>query len=53
MENLIISVHAILPMFLVMALGYGARCLGWIRPGGDLEHQQDRLPYLSAVPAVL
>lgn len=31
MENLIISVHAILPMFLVMALGYGARCLGWIR----------------------
>ena len=30
MENLIISVHAILPMFLVMALGYGARCLGWI-----------------------
>ena len=25
MENLIISVHAILPMFLVMALGYGAR----------------------------
>ena len=23
MENLIISVHAILPMFLVMALGYG------------------------------
>ena len=31
MENLIISVNAILPMFLVMALGYGARCLGWIR----------------------
>ena len=30
MENFIISVHAILPMFLVMALGYGARCLGWI-----------------------
>lgn len=30
MKNLIISVHAILPMFLVMALGYGARCLGWI-----------------------
>ena len=43
MENLIISVHAILPMFLVMALGYGARCLGWIRREENLEHQQDRL----------
>ena len=30
MENFVISVNAILPMFLVMALGYGARCLGWI-----------------------
>ena len=30
MDNFIISVNAILPMFLVMALGYGARCLGWI-----------------------
>ena len=29
-ENFVISVNAILPMFLVMALGYGARCLGWI-----------------------
>ena len=30
MENFVISANAILPMFLVMALGYGARCLGWI-----------------------
>ena len=30
MENFVISVNAILPMFLMMALGYGARCLGWI-----------------------
>ena len=27
MENFVISVNAILPMFLVMALGYGARLL--------------------------
>lgn len=31
MENLMISANAVLPMCLVMALGYGTRCLGWIR----------------------
>ena len=31
MENFVISANAILPMFLVMALGYGTRRLGWIR----------------------
>ena len=31
MENLVISVNAILPMFFVMALGYLARYLGWIQ----------------------
>ena len=31
MENLMISANAVLPMCLVMALGYGTRRLGWIR----------------------
>ena len=31
MENLMISADAVLPMCLVMALGYGTRRLGWIR----------------------
>lgn len=31
MENLIISANAVLPMCLVMALGYGTRRLGWLR----------------------
>ena len=31
MENLMISATAVLPMCLVMALGYGTRRLGWIR----------------------
>ena len=31
MENLMISVNAVLPMCLVMALGYGTRRLGWLR----------------------
>lgn len=31
MENLMISANAVLPMCLVMALGYGARRLGWLR----------------------
>lgn len=53
MENLIISVHAILPMFLVMALGYGARCLGWIRREEILNINRIALPHLSAVPAIL
>lgn len=30
MGDFVISVNAILPMFFVMALGYGARALGWI-----------------------
>lgn len=31
MENLMISANAVLPMCLIMALGYGTRRLGWIR----------------------
>ena len=31
MENLMISANAVLPMCLVMALGYGTRRLGWLR----------------------
>ena len=31
MENLMISADAVLPMCLIMALGYGTRRLGWIR----------------------
>lgn len=31
MENLMISATAVLPMCLVMALGYGTRRLGWLR----------------------
>ena len=31
MENLMISANAVLPMSLVMALGYGTRRLGWLR----------------------
>ncbi len=31
MENLMISAKAVLPMCLVMALGYGTRRLGWLR----------------------
>ena len=31
MENLMISANAVLPMCLVMAIGYGTRRLGWIR----------------------
>lgn len=31
MENLMISANAVLPMCLVMALGYGMRRLGWLR----------------------
>lgn len=31
MESLMISANAVLPMCLVMALGYGTRRLGWIR----------------------
>lgn len=31
MENLVISANAVLPMCLVMALGYGTRRLGWLR----------------------
>ena len=31
MENLMISANAVLPMCLVMALGYGTRRLGWVR----------------------
>lgn len=31
MENLMISANAVLPMCLVMAIGYGTRRLGWLR----------------------
>ena len=31
MENLMVSANAVLPMCLVMALGYGTRRLGWLR----------------------
>ena len=31
MENVMISANAVLPMCLVMALGYGTRRLGWLR----------------------
>ena len=51
MENLMISANAVLPMCLVMALGYGTRRLGWLRR--DLHHQQDRFPYFSAMFALL
>lgn len=34
MENLMISANAVLPMCLVMALGYGTRRLGWLRREG-------------------
>ena len=31
MENLMISANAVLPMCMVMELGYGTRRLGWLR----------------------
>ena len=53
MENLMISANAVLPMCLVMALGYGTRRLGWLRREEISDHQQDRFPYFSAMFALL